>query len=294
MEEQDNLEEQEQGDFRPKPVVYAIPGMEEAIVQKDITYKTVDGNELKLDVYYPSDYDGETRLPAVIFVHGDGPSEFLKNAKEWGEYTSWGQLAAASGLIAVTFNHRSTEMLTRLYEAASDVDDLIAFVRDDSKMLGIDANRIAIWTCSAGGPIGLRSALRDASPYVRCIVSYFAISDLKVYYEEPEEETEFPGPPLPAFSQEVFDEFSGAAHVSRESGTIAPMLIVRAGLDDPRLNASIARLVTVAVAKNVDIDFMNHATGHHGFEILDDNARSHEIIRATLEFVKGHLTDEAF
>jgi acetyl esterase/lipase len=291
MEELDRPEEQEQGDFRLKPVVYAIPGMEEAIIQKDITYKTVGGNELKLDVYYPSDYDGETRLPAVIFVHGDGPPEFLKDAKDWEQYISWGQLIAASGTIAVTFNHRSTEMLKKLYEAASDVDDLIAFVRDDSKMLGIDANRIAIWTCSAGGPIGLRSALRDAPPYVRCIVSYYAISDLKVYYEEPEEETEFPGPPLPAFSQEVFDEFSGAAHVSKESGNIAPMLIVRAGLDNPRLNASIARLVTVAVARNVDIDFMNHATGHHAFDMLDDNERSREIIRATLEFLRGHLSE---
>jgi acetyl esterase/lipase len=283
------MEEQEQDDFRLKPVVYAIPGMEEAIVQKDITYKTVDGNALKLDVYYPSDYDGETRLPAVIFVHGDGPTEFLKDAKDWAAYTSWGQLVAASGMIAVTFNHRSTEMLTKLYEAASDVDDLIEFVRDDSKMLGVDANRLAIWVCSAGGPIGLRSAIRDAPPYIRCLVSYFAISDLKVYYEEPEEETEFPGPPLPAFSQEVFDEFSGAAQVSRESGNIAPMLIVRAGLDDPRLNASIARLVTVAVAKNVNIDFMNHATGHHAFDILDDDERSSAIIRATLEFLRGHL-----
>src|SRR5438105_3404189 len=200
MEEQHNLEEQEQDDFKSKPVVYAIAGMEQAIVQRDITYKTVDDNELKLDVYYPPDYDAETHLPAVIFVHGDGPPEFLKDAKDWGQYVSWGQLVAASGLIGITFNHRSTEMLTRLYEAASDVDDLIDFVRDDSKMLGVDANRLAIWTCSAGGPIGLRSALRDNSQYVRCIVSYFAISDLTVYYQEPEEETEFPGPPLHPFS----------------------------------------------------------------------------------------------
>lgn len=42
MEEQDNRDNQEQDDFRLKPVVYAIPGMEEAIVQKDIVYKTVD------------------------------------------------------------------------------------------------------------------------------------------------------------------------------------------------------------------------------------------------------------
>ncbi|HEX6478672.1 MAG TPA: alpha/beta hydrolase [Ktedonobacteraceae bacterium] len=291
MEEQDKPEEQEQGDFKLKPVVYAIPGMEEAIVQKDITYKTVDGNELKLDIYYPSDYDGETRLPVVIFVHGDGPPEFLKEAKEWGQYTSWGQLVAASGLIAVTFNHRSTEILTKLYEAASDVDDLIAFVRDDSKMLGVDANRLAIWVCSAGGPKGLRSALRSNSPFVRCIVSYYAISDLKVYYEEPEEETEFPGPPLPAFSQEVFDEFSGAALISKSTGGLPPMQIVRAGLDHPRLNASIDRLLMAAVAKNVDIDFMNHASGHHAFDALDDDERSREIIRATLEFLREHLTE---
>ena len=289
MEAHDNLEDQEQDDFRLKPVVYAIPGMEEVIVQKDIVYKTVDGDELKLDVYYPADYDGETRLPAVIFVHGDGPPEFLKDAKEWAAYISWGQLAAATGLIGVTFNHRSTEMLTKLYEAASDVDALIEFVRDDSKMLGIDANRLGIWVCSAGGPIGLRSALPGNPEYIRCIVSYYAISDLKVYYEEPEEETEFPGPPLPALSQEVLDEFSGAALVNKSADDIAPMLIVRAGLDDARLNASIARLVTVAVAKNVDIDFMNHATGHHAFDMLDDDERSREIIRATLEFLRGNL-----
>jgi len=69
------------------------------------------------------------------------------------------------------------------------------------------------------------------------------------------------------------------------------MLIVRAGLDNPRLNASIARLVTVAVARNVDIDFMNHATGHHAFDMLDNNERSREIIRATLEFLRGHLSE---
>src|SRR5579859_137869 len=148
MEEQENIEEQEQeqDDFRTKRIVYAIPYMEEATVQQDITYKTIDANELKMDVYYPADYEGEARLPSVIFVHGDGPPDFLKDAKDWGCYVSWGELIAASGLIAVTFNHRSTEGLTRLYEAASDVDDLISYVRDNSGMLGIDANMLGIWT----------------------------------------------------------------------------------------------------------------------------------------------------
>src|SRR6266566_9422494 len=183
MEEQENPAEQE--DFRPRRIVYTVPNMEEITVRKDITYRTVDENELKMDVYYPSDFEGEARLPAVIFVHGDGPPDYLKDAKDWGCYISWGQLAAASGLIAVTFNHRSTEGLTRLYEAAGDVDDLISYVRDHAGTLGIDPDVLGIWTCSAGSPLGFRSALGDNPPYVRCIVSYYSIADLKVYYGEP-------------------------------------------------------------------------------------------------------------
>ncbi len=293
MEEQKNLAEQE--DLISKPVVYAIPFMEEATVQMDIVYKTVDENELKMDVYYPSDYEGEARLPAVIFLHGDGPPAFLKDAKDWGCYVSWGQLVAASGLIAVTFNHRSTEGLTRLYEAASDVDDLISYVRDNSGMLGIDADVLGIWTCSAGSPIGFRAALRNAPPYVRCVVSYYGITDLKVYYESSagsqEEPAEVHGveQPLPTFTDEVFDEFSATAYVSKGSGNIPPMLIARAGLDHPVLNASIDRLLVAAIAKNSSIDFMNHPKGHHGFDVEDDNERSREIIRATLEFLKTQM-----
>ena len=31
------------------------------------------------------------------------------------------------------------------------------------------------------------------------------------------------------------------------------------------------------------------ASGRHGFDILDDDARTHKIIRCTLEFLKSHL-----
>ncbi len=261
MEEQENPAEQE--DFRPRRIVYTVPNMEEITVRKDITYRTVDENELKMDVYYPSDFEGEARLPAVIFVHGDGPPDYLKDAKDWGCYISWGQLAAASGLIAVTFNHRSTEGLTRLYEVARDVDALVSYVRDNSGMLGIDGNMLGIWTCSAGSPFGL---------------------------DEPAEAGE-PEQALPTFTDEVFNEFSATAYVSKASGNIPPMLLARAGLDHPLLNAYIERLLRGAIAKNVSIDFMNHPTGHHAFDILDDNARSREIIRATVEFLKTHLLE---
>ncbi len=293
MDEGDGLEERE--DFRSKRIVYAVPAMEEAVVLKDITYKIVGDRELKLDVYYPPDYDGEARLPGVLFVHGDAPPDFLKDAKDWGCYVSWGQLVAASGLIAVTFNHRSSEALTRIYEAARDVDDLISYVREQAGTLGIDPDVLGIWTCSAGSPMGFRSALRNTPSYVRFVVSYYGIADLKVYYGETAGSEEEPGSanepeqPIPTLSNEVFEEFSAATYLYKGVGRTAPMFIVRAGLDAPELNASIDRLITAAVANNVDIDLMNHSTGHHAFDILDDNARSREVIQATLEFMKAHL-----
>jgi len=285
MAEQNDLpmDEQEPEDFKELPIVYTLPDMEGAIVRPDIVYKTVDAGDLLMDVYYPEDYEGETRLPAIIYVHGDASPEFLKDAKDWGQYVSWGQLAAASGLIGITFNHRSSEMPTKLYDAAKDTDDLITYVRANSKSLGIDANALCIWTCSGGSPFALRSALREDASYVRCIVSYYGIADLKVFYDADDK--------LPHLSDEVLDEFSAPNRLSKRTNTLPPMLIVRAGLDAPELNSSIDRLLTAAIAKNVSLDFMNHATGHHAFDILDDNIRSQEIIRTTLDFMKTHLLE---
>jgi acetyl esterase/lipase len=283
MAEQDDHLMYEQEDFQELPVVYTLPDMEGAIVRPDIVYKTVDTGDLLMDVYYPEDYEGETRLPAVIYVHGDASPELLQDAKDWGQYVSWGQLAAASGLIGITFNHRSSEIPTKLYDVAKDVDDLITYVRENSKSLGIDANALCIWTCSGGSPFGLRSALREDASYIRCIVSYYGIADLKVFYDA--------DATLPHLSEEVFYEFSAPNRLSKRTNALPPMLIVRAGLDAPELNASIDRLLTAAIAKNGSLDFMNHATGHHAFDILDDDVRSREIIRTTLDFMKTHLLE---
>ena len=46
--------------------------------------------------------------------------------------------------------------------------------------------------------------------------------------------------------------------------------------------------VQLAIAKNAKIDFSNHSTGHHGFDLLDDNSRSREIIQRTLDFIRAY------
>ncbi|GAC1625474.1 MAG: hypothetical protein NVS4B7_15850 [Ktedonobacteraceae bacterium] len=284
----------EQNENVPKTIVYTIPNMEQVNVRKDITYKAVDGGELKMDVYYPGEYQNGSRLPAVIFVHGDGPAEFLKDIKDSAQYTGWGQLTAASGMIAVTFTHRSSEQLSKISAVTSDIDDLIQFVCTHSESLGIDADALCLWTCSAGVPFGLRAVMRAGGHFVRCIVAYYGVMELKAYYDALKEaEKDAAEPIAPQLTRDDLDDLSAIEHLKQRPKEIAPMLIVRAGRDYPDLNKTIDRFVEEALAQNVNIDVLNHAEGQHAFDTRDATTRSREIIRATLEFMKTHLITES-
>ncbi|GCE12025.1 alpha/beta hydrolase family protein [Tengunoibacter tsumagoiensis] len=271
-------------------VVYTLPEMQNSTVRKNVTYKTVEDTELQLDVYYPASHRKGQRLPAVILIHGDGSVEDLRAIKDGGQYEAWGQLISASGIIAITANHRSTEALTNVAGVANDIDDLITYVRDHNESLQIHEEALGIWICSAGGPMGLRAALYDTPPYVRCIVCYYTLADLKTYYDGLYSTTRNGSEQItPLFTEDDFEEFSAVSLLQRRSGNVPPIFIARAGLDNPLLNESLEAFVSEAIAQNVEVDFMNHPTGQHGFDILNDDPRSHEIIRRSLEFMQTHL-----
>lgn len=264
-----------------KRIVYEIPGMEHSRVAKNLVYKTMEERDLLLDVYYPADMrDGEQR-PAVVFVHGLGPAELVKYIKDSGQYVSWGQFIAASGFIAITFNHRSPDDHTSLKDVGGDVDELVAYVREHALEWQIDKERLAIWAGSAGVPLGVRSALRDTPSFVKCLVAYYGplgLQPLKSHWHLTEDEVR---------------EFSALTYLEESVEKLAPMLITRAGLDYPELNGTIDHFIKEASAKNVILDFMTHPRGQHAFDILDDVARSHEIIKRTLEFLKTSLVSSS-
>ncbi len=111
-----------------KQVLYRLPHMEQVTLQKDILYKTVGDIALQIDVYTPPTASSAPPIPAVIFIGGDGPAHItLLQLKESGQYTSWGQLVAASGMIAITYSGNHS-----LHAGVSEkppADDLIATIR---------------------------------------------------------------------------------------------------------------------------------------------------------------------
>ncbi|HUS09124.1 MAG TPA: alpha/beta hydrolase [Pyrinomonadaceae bacterium] len=259
-----------------KRIVYNVPLMKRVSVRKNLTYKRVNGAELKLDVYSLAAMR-RGRRPAVIFIHGGRiPPNLLTTPKEWGAFVSFGQLVAASGFVGVTFNHRFYAWES-LVDSQNDLMDLIAYVRAHADEFGVDGNRIVLWAVSAGG-IFLSQPLRDRPPYIKCLVGYYAELDLR---------NERASAPT-SVSDETLRDFSPAYHLSKGSRGVPPIFIARAGLDDTTLNAGLDRFVQVALSSNVTLDLANHATGHHGFDVEDDDERSREILKRTIEFIKLH------
>jgi acetyl esterase/lipase len=264
-------------DMFKKPVVYRTANMDDSIVVQDIIYKEVNNQRLTMDAYYPPEYNRESPLPAVLFIHGDAAWEHLKSIKESGQYTSWGKLAAASGLIGITFTHRSTEGFADFANPTEDILDLFAYVQKHAEELFVNPDQIAVWVCSAGGPTGLTAVLRSKPQWVKCLVSYYALMDLNGL------EDHFSNQP------DMVSEYSARTHLKESPSKIPPMLVVKAELDRPHFNDSIDRFADEAKRLGVQLKLMYHPTGHHGFDLFDDNETSREIIKETLSFFRKHL-----
>jgi acetyl esterase/lipase len=279
-------------EFVHKRIVYQVPGMKSVRVKKDLIYKRTGNEDLLMDVYTPSSSRG--RLPAVLFVHGGRvPPNLLTTAKNWAVYVSVGELVAASGFVGVTFNHRFYTWES-LADSQADVMDAVKYVRDNAATLGVDPERIVLWTVSAGG-IFLSQPLQERPSYLKSIVAYYSQLDLqnerKSAPASVSDETLKEFSPVYQLEKSAATSSAGTGQRASETGgpsTFPPMFIARAGLDDPDLNAGLDRFVQIALKHNASVEVLNHATGHHGFDIEDDNARSREILKRTIEFLKTH------
>lgn len=267
-----------------RPLVFSRPDMDRVQVKTDIVYKTIDSIRLDFDLYLPRDVPNGMLTPAVIFISGDAPEELsLGPMKQSGQYTGWGRLVAASGLIGVVTNHRSMHQPPQRYvnlaAVAADMADMLAFVQNQGASYGIDVNHLSIVTFSGGSPFALYAALKQRPPFIRCLVVYYGLLDLR-HLLTAEDSAE---------KVKLITEYSPAVQIQRQPETVPPFLVARAGLDQTWINQGLDSFVMEALKHNLPLNVLNHPTGRHAFDILDDDQRSREIIRDTLTFLRRHL-----
>jgi acetyl esterase/lipase len=120
------------------------------------------------------------------------------------------------------------------------------------------------------------AALRETPEYVRSVVAYYGVMDL-----QQARDVLPPGVP-----DEDLRDFSALHYLDLYGGKIAPTLVAKAGQDNTNLNDSIDRFVRRARELDAPIQLIEHPAGRHGFDVLNDDLRTREIIKHTLEFVK--------
>lgn len=228
-----------------------------------------------VEIYRPQ---GEGARPAVLFVHGDGKPDALTGISRSGQYVSWGQTVAVNGLVGVTFEHSSSEELTEIQRVMDEIDAVLDCLRANADQLGVDPDRVCLWSCSAGVPFGISTAFRRATQ-IRCAVAYYGWLDLRGMRPE-----------LPSdVSDAALASASPLAFL--ESGVqVPPLLVVMAGMDRASINDSIDAFMTEARRSEAHVELLVHSSGRHAFDVLDDVDESRTIIEATIAFMKEHLS----
>jgi hypothetical protein len=71
-----------------------------------------------------------------------------------------------------------------------------------------------------------------------------------------------------------------------------PLFVLRAGREAfPGVTAAMDQFAAKALARNLPVTFVNHATGPHGADMDDDTDATRKIIRQVLAFLQLHLED---
>jgi len=266
-------QEPTENDITKKPVVYLIPGMDAVTIRRDIQYDS-NSEGLTMDVYQPPDCKAGARIPAVLFVSGYSDLGFQRilgcKLKEMESYVSWGKLVAASGMAAI--NYSATE-------PAGDVHSVLKYVRQHAALLGIDENRIGVWSCSGNVPNALAVLMGETRDYLKCAaLCYGVMLDLDGYTSTAESAKMF-GFVNPCAGKSVND-------LPRN----VPLFIARAGQDEmPHLNETLDRFVAAALTCNLPITFINHASAPHAFDVMQDSEATREVIRQILAFMRFYL-----
>ncbi len=245
-----------------KRVVYTLPGMDDARVHSG-TYDT-GYEQLAIDIYYPPGATGPVPVVIVALAYPDPPGQI----RQYGPVTSWARLMAASGLAAAIYATN---------DCAENIHAVIRHLRANAAALGVDATSIGLFAESANVSVALSALMRDPSLKCAALVAGLTM------------DLDGATTVAAAAKQYMFvDACAGKSVDDLPDGV--PMLFLRAGRDwFPGLNDALDRVVASAIARNLPVTFVNHATGTHGFEFDQDSELSREMVRRVLAFLAFHL-----
>lgn len=157
---------------------------------KDLTYRVIDGKELKLNIHFPT---ADGLHPIIIFIHGGG---WIAGSKDKPAHERICKLLASLGYTVFNINYRliplelffSKESLLLenpvLNELVSDVDSAMSFVRKNALKYKGNPNSLFLFGRSAGAHLALLCAfLPETYSKITGVIAVYPITDLEGFYD---------------------------------------------------------------------------------------------------------------
>lgn len=131
-------------------------GQNYSVEKKYVMYKELDGDSLKMTMYYP-EIQGSAKLPAIVFFFGGGwtggtPKHFQLQAEYF----------ASRGIIAICPDYRTKQSHnTTPFECVKDARSAMRFLKINAVNFRINPDKIVASGGSAGGHLAACTALID-------------------------------------------------------------------------------------------------------------------------------------
>jgi acetyl esterase/lipase len=140
------------------PLPQPTPTLPYAQIIDNVTYCTVDGDTLTMDLYLPKNTN-QRPTPIVLNVHGGSWSVGDKKVNETSRDIP---ALVARGYIVAAVNYRHAPA-HKFPAQIQDIKCAVRFLRAHATLYNIDPNRIGAFGCSAGGHLVSMLGLADKS-----------------------------------------------------------------------------------------------------------------------------------
>jgi acetyl esterase/lipase len=203
--------------------------------QQDITYATVGGEELKLNLSRPRDAKGA--LPCVVVIHGGA---WRAGNRSGHNDVTW--KFAQRGYVSATLSYRFCPKYTAPAQI-QDVKAAVRFLRGNAEKFNIDPKKMGAVGFSAGAHLSMILGVmdkddglddvgefKDQSSKVQAVVAYFGPADFTLPYPDASKNLikDFLGGTA-AEKPEIAKQASPVTYVNKGD---APMLLFQ-GTKDP-------------------------------------------------------------
>jgi acetyl esterase/lipase len=264
------------------------------------TYRTIDGENLKVDVWEPSTEKAaeQANHASLVYVFGGG----------WvgGDRTQWApffQTLTTQGITVFSIDYRlSSPDNPSWSKSITDVRCALGWVHDEADTYGIDSDRVAISGGSAGANLALLAAYTSdktapddcgTDTSVRAVIDFYGPTDLAAMESTSgsSDAKDMLHTYLGATSAEEPERYAALSPITHISAASPATLILHGTHDGMVPTAQSEDLVEALSQANVDNKLVLIGGAQHGFDMIWGTFANQAAQAEVTSFLQEHLID---